>query len=171
MRKIMFGSVLAIGLMCSPSLRAQGSDDVKAEQQALKDKGFDPGPVDGVNGPKTRSALGQFQEKQNLKKDGKLGPQTRDSLGLKEASASTDMKKSGTNIKTGYGEGGKDIGHGTKAMAHDVAHGHPIEGAKDIGKGVGHGVAKMGEGTGHAAANAAKGTKNAVTGKNKDTSQ
>ena len=33
------------------------ADQVKAVQQALKDKGHDPGSVDGVMGPKTRSAL------------------------------------------------------------------------------------------------------------------
>ena len=170
MRKIIFGSIFAIGILITPVLQAQGSDDVRAEQQALKDKGFDPGPVDGVNGPKTHAALKQFQDKQTLKEDGRLGPQTRDALGLKPAPAGTDMKESGTNMKEGYGKGGKDIGHGSADMAHDVAHGHPVDGAKDIGKGVGHGVAKMGVGTGHAAKNAAKGLKNAVTGDNKDTS-
>lgn len=171
MRTLITGSALAVSLLMTPGLRAQGSDDVRAEQQALKDKGFDPGPVDGVDGPQTRAALRQFQQKQNLQEDGKVGPQTRDALGLKPGSAGTDMKESGTNLKKGYGEGGKDIGHGSKEMAHDVAHGHPVDGAKDIGKGVGHGVAKMGEGTGHAAKNAAKGVKNAVTGDNKDTNK
>ena len=171
MRSVLFGSVLMVGLMISPVAKALGSDDTRAEQQALKDKGFDPGPVDGVNGPLTHAALRQFQEKQNLHEDGKLGPQTRDALGIKAGSATTDMKESGTNLKTGYGKGGKDIGKGSKEMAQDVAHGHPVDGAKDIGKGIGHGVAKMGAGTGHAAKNVAKGVKNAVTGDNKDTSK
>jgi hypothetical protein len=171
MRTILFGSIFALGILVSPSLLARGADDVRAEQQALKGKGFDPGPVDGVEGPQTRAALRQFQDKQNLKEDGKMGPQTRDALGLKPGSASTDMKESGENLKTGYGKGGKDIGEGSKEMAHDVANGHPIDGAKDMGKGVGHGVAKMGEGTGHAAKNAAKGVKNEVTGDNKDPKQ
>ena len=29
-------------------------------QQALKDKGFDPGPVDGIDGPQTVSALKSY---------------------------------------------------------------------------------------------------------------
>lgn len=168
MRKAIFGSIFAVGLMFSSNLLAQGSDNIRAEQQALKDKGFDPGPVDGVDGPQTRAALRQFQDKQNLKEDGRLGPQTRDALGLREGSPKTEVKESGENLKNGYGQGGKDIGHGSKDMAHDVAHGHPVDGAKDIGKGVGHGVEKMGEGTGHAAKNVAKGVKNEVTGDNKD---
>jgi Putative peptidoglycan binding domain len=168
MRTIIISSVFALGVFMSPGLLAQGSDDVRAEQQALKDKGIDPGPIDGINGPQTRRALHEFQAKQNLAEDGKLGPQTRDALGLKPGSASTDMKESGTNLKTGYSKGGKDVANGGKEMAHDVSTGHPVEAAKDLGKGVGHGVAKMGEGTGHAAKNAAKGVKNAVTGENKD---
>jgi hypothetical protein len=167
MRALVLGSVLFMGMM----LHAQSSDDIRATQQALKDKGFDPGDVDGKNGPKTQSALREFQKKQNLNEDGKLGPQTRDALGVKPGSAGTDMKESGSNLKSGYGGGAKDIGHGSKEMAHDVAHGHPVEGAKDIGKGVGHGVAKMGEGSGHAVVNAAKGVKNGVTGDHKDTSK
>jgi hypothetical protein len=39
-----------------------------------------------------------------------------------------------------------------------------VEGAKDFGKGVGHGVGKMAVGTGHAVKKAAKGSKAAVTG-------
>jgi peptidoglycan hydrolase-like protein with peptidoglycan-binding domain len=35
-------------------------------QQALKDKGFDPGPVDGKAGPKTRDAIRAFQKANNL---------------------------------------------------------------------------------------------------------
>jgi len=169
MGKTIFGFAFAMALVAGPSLLAQGSDDVRAEQQALKDKGLDPGPIDGIDGPRTRAALREFQQKQNLDADGKLGPQTRDALGLKPGSARTDMKESGANLKTGYSQGGKDIGHGSKEMGHDVVNGHPVEGAKDLGKGVGHGVAKMGAGTGHAAKNAAKGVKNAVTGDNKDT--
>jgi hypothetical protein len=158
-------------LLISSNLQAQGSDDIRAEQQALKDKGFDPGEIDGKNGPKTHAALREFQKKQNLSEDGKFGPQTRDALGVKTGSASTEMKESGANLKAGYGGGGKDIGHGTKQMVHDVATGHPVEGAKDIGKGVGHGVEKMGEGSGHAVKNAARGAKNAVTPTHKDTSK
>jgi hypothetical protein len=169
--RFLVSSVFALGVLVSPGLLARNSDDVRSEQQALKDKGFDPGPIDGIDGPLTQAALRQFQDKQNLKEDGKLGPQTRDALGLKPGSASTDMKESGENLKTGYGKGAKDIGEGSKDMAHDVAHGHPVDGAKDFGKGVGHGAEKMGEGTAHAAKNAGKGAKNAVTGDNKDTKQ
>ena len=31
----------------------RASGDVRSAQQALRDKGFDPGPIDGVMGPRT----------------------------------------------------------------------------------------------------------------------
>ena len=39
---------------------------VKKVQQALKDKGFYSGPIDGMLGPKTRDAIGSFQKANNL---------------------------------------------------------------------------------------------------------
>ena len=42
----------------------------KTLQQALKDKGFDPGPVDGVIGAGTRRALRDWQRSRNLPADG-----------------------------------------------------------------------------------------------------
>ena len=45
-------------------------------QQALKDKGFDPGPVDGIRGRKTVQATIAFQSINGLKPDGLVGPVT-----------------------------------------------------------------------------------------------
>ena len=45
-------------------------------QQALKNGNFYQGKVDGVLGPKTKKAVENFQEQNNLKVDGKAGPQT-----------------------------------------------------------------------------------------------
>jgi len=103
----------------------------------------------------------------NLSADGRLGPKTLDSLGVKQASTSTEFDAAGENLKHSYSQGEKDIGHGTKEAGSELKHGDVVEGAKDLGKGVGHGVGKMAVGTGHAAKNVAKGTKNAVTGDNK----
>jgi hypothetical protein len=169
MRKILITSAMAVGLCSIPALLAQeGSDSVRQEQQALKDKGYDPGPVDGIDGPKTRDALRQYQRKENLDEGGQLGPQTRDRLGVRSGESGTEMKTAGSTMKHSYANGGKDIGHGAKAMGSDLKHGDVVEGGKDLGKGVGHGVAKMGEGTGHAAKDAGKSVKDKVTGDKKD---
>ncbi len=49
---------------------------VKDIQQALKDRGFDPGPIDGIRGRKTIKAIKEFQVKNNLVADGLVGPKT-----------------------------------------------------------------------------------------------
>jgi peptidoglycan hydrolase-like protein with peptidoglycan-binding domain len=60
----------------------QNKEQVKAVQQALKDKGHDPGDVDGVMGPKTKSALRDFQKKEGLKGSGQLDTETMSKLGV-----------------------------------------------------------------------------------------
>ena len=50
--------------------RALTLDERKALQQALKDKGFDPGPIDGVIGAGTKRALKSWQQSAGLPADG-----------------------------------------------------------------------------------------------------
>jgi hyperosmotically inducible protein len=56
------------------------SDEVRTIQEALKDKGYDPGPVDGLMGPRTSSALREYQRTENLQVTGRLDDQTLSSL-------------------------------------------------------------------------------------------
>ncbi len=166
MKTIFAASILGLSLCAIPAL-SQSHDTVRQAQQALKDKGYDPGPVDGINGPLTKAAVRQYQEKENISADGRIGPKTLDSLGVKPAPTSAEFDAAGENLKHSYTKGAKDMGHGTKEAGSELKHGDVVGGAKDFGKGVGKGVEKMAVGTGHAAKNAAKGTKNAVTGDNK----
>ncbi|MXW92355.1 MAG: peptidoglycan-binding protein [Rhodospirillaceae bacterium] len=53
---------------------------VRRVQQLLLDKGYEPGPVDGLWGPRTASALAAFQLENGLDSDGVLGPKTLDKL-------------------------------------------------------------------------------------------
>ena len=41
---------------------AAGDESVRQLQQALKDKGFNPGPIDGIMGPRTQAALDQSKQ-------------------------------------------------------------------------------------------------------------
>ena len=52
------------------------SADVRSAQMALKDKGFNPGPIDGVMGPRTTAAVKEFQQKENLTVSGSLDADT-----------------------------------------------------------------------------------------------
>lgn len=162
MKKTLVGFILAGALTCVPML-AQSTATVRAAQQALKDKGFDPGAVDGVNGPATRSAVKKYQAQQNLDADGRLGSKTLDALGVKEARPAKQFAASGDNVKNSYSKGGSDVAKGSKEMAGDMKTGHVGDGAVDFGRGIGKGVKKMAVGTGHAAKNVGKGVANAVT--------
>lgn len=56
---------------------------VKQLQQALKNKGFDPGVIDGVFGLGTKDAVRKFQKSNGLVADGIVGQTTWKALGLK----------------------------------------------------------------------------------------
>lgn len=49
-------------------------------QTALKALGFDPGKIDGKDGPNTQNAVRQFQARATIKVDGIVGEQTRSAL-------------------------------------------------------------------------------------------
>ena len=70
----------------------QQDEAVKAAQQALKDKGHDPGPIDGVMGPHTMQALKDFQKAEGLKATGRLDSQTREKLGVASSSSTKQSK-------------------------------------------------------------------------------
>ncbi len=68
------------------------SDMVQRVQQSLADKGFDPGPVDGIWGSKTKNALMKFQESEGLSATGRIEGETKSRLfGAMEESASHAM--------------------------------------------------------------------------------
>jgi membrane-bound lytic murein transglycosylase B len=66
---------------------AKATEDVKKLQEALKAKGHDPGPIDGILGAKTRAALKAFQEASGLKATGRLDDQTAEKLGVEKPKA------------------------------------------------------------------------------------
>ncbi|MGH7766520.1 MAG: peptidoglycan-binding domain-containing protein [Candidatus Binatia bacterium] len=93
-----------------------GNEEVKKIQQALKEKGQDPGPIDGVMGPKTKEALKAFQQQQGLKVTGSLDEQTKKALGIEGGSASSGRSSSAKSDKMGAGTGpstdGRDSARG-----------------------------------------------------------
>ena len=56
------------------------SDYVKWIQEQLQALGYDPGPVDGVNGEKTDAAIRLFQKENDLAVDGQVGELTHSAL-------------------------------------------------------------------------------------------
>jgi peptidoglycan hydrolase-like protein with peptidoglycan-binding domain len=58
------------------------ADQTKKAQQALKDKGFYSGPVDGVMSKTTQDAIRALQKSKNLNVTGNLDDNTARELGL-----------------------------------------------------------------------------------------
>jgi N-acetylmuramoyl-L-alanine amidase len=55
-----------------------GDAGVSGVQARLRNMGYDPGPIDGIDGPRTKEAVRAFQEDNPpLKVDGICGPKTR----------------------------------------------------------------------------------------------
>jgi peptidoglycan hydrolase-like protein with peptidoglycan-binding domain len=87
-------SISSALLLCScasvpPQLRAltcknlpAGEEKLRAVQQALMDRDYDPGPPDGQMGRKTHEALRQFQADENLPATGTVDAATVQALGF-----------------------------------------------------------------------------------------
>jgi peptidoglycan hydrolase-like protein with peptidoglycan-binding domain len=65
----------------APSL---SSEDTRRVQIALKGRGFDPGPIDGVLNPQTQQALQKFQSTYGIDPRGVVDSQTLLALGEAE---------------------------------------------------------------------------------------
>jgi peptidoglycan hydrolase-like protein with peptidoglycan-binding domain len=58
------------------------SEDMRMVQQSLKDSGYDPGPIDGIEGPHTAAALKAYQKAQGLPETGRVDTDTMAKLGV-----------------------------------------------------------------------------------------
>jgi len=78
----------------------RASADVRSAQQALQGRGFNPGPIDGVMGPRTTAAVRDFQSKENLTVTGQLDAETNARLmASAPAAASPSTEPKETNPK------------------------------------------------------------------------
>jgi peptidoglycan hydrolase-like protein with peptidoglycan-binding domain len=76
-------------------------EQVRAAQQALKDKGHDPGNADGVMGPRTQAALKDFQKAQGLKETGRLDAETMSKLGIEGKTSAKESSSPAASPQTG----------------------------------------------------------------------
>lgn len=81
-----------------PRARAN-REQVKAAQQALKDKGQDR--IDGVMGPKTQAALKAFQKTEGLKTTGRLDSETMAKLGVEAKTSGMEPTSPSASPATG----------------------------------------------------------------------
>jgi peptidoglycan hydrolase-like protein with peptidoglycan-binding domain len=80
---------------------------VRSVQQALKQKGYDVGSVDGQMGPNTENALRQFQRAQGISQTGNLDQQTLSALGVEQGGSSQNGMSSsqGSSASSGNASG------------------------------------------------------------------
>ena len=75
--------LLVVGLLTAPLVAASPDQTIQDVQKVLTDKGFDPGPLDGMMGPQTHSAIREFQKSNHLELTGTLDQKTQEALGVK----------------------------------------------------------------------------------------
>ena len=85
-------------------------NNIKKVEKTLRDKGYDPGPIDGVWGPQTRAALSQYQKAENLPATGHGDAETAGQPGVGQESEGGDFKTAGKDA----GRGGEGVGHEMK---------------------------------------------------------
>ena len=94
-------------LFSFPSVAEQAVLDA---QQALVDKGYDPGTVDGLWGGKTANALRAFQQDSDLPQTGKLDKATATLLGVQPWSAPAKKPQVFDSVAIQYALHSKVIG-------------------------------------------------------------
>jgi peptidoglycan hydrolase-like protein with peptidoglycan-binding domain len=132
---LLMTGMFGLGLM-SRAL-ASDQDNIKKAQETLHSKGYDPGPIDGVMGSKTRQALSEYQKAEKLTVTGHLDAATAAKLGVEQETVSDNFKASGKEVVTG-GQG----------AGHELKQGKPVAAVKDLGQGMGKGGKEAGEGLG-----------------------
>lgn len=75
---------------------AVDKDAVKHIQTALQSKGFYSGPIDGIVGPQTRTALANYQQSQGLPRTAVLDQKTLQSLTATNTAANSESQTSGS---------------------------------------------------------------------------
>jgi peptidoglycan hydrolase-like protein with peptidoglycan-binding domain len=60
----------------SADMRTTPQTHIRAAQEKLKEKGYDPGPIDGIWGPRTAAAVSEYQRKENMTVTNRLDAET-----------------------------------------------------------------------------------------------
>ena len=122
------------------SVPAQDAELITKVQSALKDKGLDPGPIDGLMGPRTSRALRDFQIQNDIQVTGEINKETLDRLGIK----GSFLGRVGSSFKAAGGAVAGAATTGAKATASGATTGAKAtaKGATAGGKAVASGATK-----------------------------
>ena len=129
---LMFLATGVLGISMMPF--ALGANPNKKAQEALRDKGYYSGQIDGIIGPQTRAGIRQYQKSENLPITGKLDNETAGKLGIGPESVGGTFKGAG-----------QEAGKGGAEMGHEMKQGKPVAAGKELGKGLGRAGNKVGQ--------------------------
>jgi len=129
----LMAGMLSMGRTAAAS--ALDRDDISKTQQSLSDKGLYHGQIDGVMGPQTRKAIGEYQKSESLPVTRRLDEKTAGKLGVGPESIGGEFKGAGHETAAG----GKEAGH-------EIKEGKPVAAGKELGKGIGRAAKEVGEG-------------------------
>ena len=132
-------SLTAAASAVHPS-QALSHDDISKVQKSLSDKGLYRGHIDGILGPRTREAIGEYQKSEKLPVTKRLDAETAGKLGVGSESIGGKFKGAGHEV----GAGGKEAGH-------EIQSGKPVAAGKELGKGIGRAGKDVGQGVKKAA--------------------
>jgi carboxyl-terminal processing protease len=84
-----------------PQISNLEKEKKKDIEQALQDKGFDPGSVDGMIDSQTQSAISKFQRDNNLPATGTVDEQTAKQLGVEIMPSSSEKQSDRSGSHSG----------------------------------------------------------------------
>ena len=100
------GGMTAGAGMASGMAAQLDQQTIRDMQQALRDRGHEVGPIDGMWGQQTQSALREFQQAQGMQASGEPDQQTMSALGVMTSPAGGQTGMGGTPGATGGATGG-----------------------------------------------------------------
>ncbi len=109
------------------------ASDIKLVQKRLKTWGYYTGAVDGIYGPKTKSAVLLFQKRNGLVADGIIGNKTLAALGISTKSLSGSSSNTNTNTQSsvaGYSSSDVQL---LSRLIYAEARGEPYTGQVAVG--------------------------------------
>jgi peptidoglycan hydrolase-like protein with peptidoglycan-binding domain len=109
----------ASGQSSARGMSGQSSENIKQVQEALKSKGHDPGPADGVMGPKTQQALRAFQKDSGMQATGRLDDKTASALGVDAAGSGKGSSSSGASSSTDKSSSGSGASSSGRSSSTD----------------------------------------------------
>lgn len=125
------------------SQQSASPSEIKQVQEALRNKGYNPGAADGIMGPRTQQALRQFQSTENLQVTGQLDSNTASALGVSYSSNSPSGNANRSGAMGGTSPGTTSPDSASNRSREGTGPGDP-EGRAPSGKLPGAGTAGSG---------------------------